>query len=281
MVHKLIGFYGDRPEYTPKATDQLAIEIGSHQFVCMVKNSSTSEIEAIEFFQIDQSKVDWSDILFEIKQNSKIIGPSYADTSIFYNFEEALVLPLAKMSATAAEDYLSLVFGEDERTETKFDSINTALPTVTIYRIKKSLTELLNRNFLLFKTQHTYTNILNDLLNRDKLPEVFLKLIVYQNHFIVVLIKDNELQLIQTYSYTNSDDILYYTISVANQTGLSPLQAQLELSGLVELHKDLLEQLKKSFGILSFDLVSNPDAIMTKSSNYSPYFLTPFYKLMV
>jgi hypothetical protein len=281
MVHKLIGFYGDRPEYSPKATDQLAIEIGSHQFVCMVKNSSTSEIEAIEFFQIDQSKVDWSDILFEIKQNSKIIGPSYADTSVFYNFEEALVLPLAKMSTTAAEDYLSLVFGEDERTETKFDSINTALPTVTIYRIKKSLTELLNRNFLLFKTQHTYTNILNDLLNRDKLPEVFLKLIVYQNHFIVVLIKDNELQLIQTYSYTNSDDILYYTISVANQTGLSPLQAQLELSGLVELHKDLLEQLKKSFGILSFDLVSNPDAIMTKSSNYSPYFLTPFYKLMV
>ncbi len=281
MVHKLIGFYGDRPEYTPKATDQLAIEIGSHQFVCMVKNSSTSEIEAIEFFQIDQSKLDWSDILFEIKQNSKIIGPSYSDISVFYNFEEALVLPLAKMSATASEDYLSLIFGEDERTDTKFDSINTSLPTVTIYRIKKSLTELLNRNFLLFKTQHTYTNILNDLLNRDHLPAVFLKLIVYQNHFIVVLIKDNELQLIQTYSYTNSDDILYYTISVANQTGFSPLQAQLEVSGLVELHKDLLDQLKNSFGIVSFDLVSNPDAIITQPSNYSPYFLTPFYKLMV
>lgn len=281
MVHKLIGFYGDRPEYTPKATDQLAIEISSHQFVCMVKNSSTSEIDAIELFQIDQSKVDWSDILFEIKQNSKIIGPSFADTSVFYNFEEALVLPLAKMSATAAEDYLSLIFGADERTDTKFDSINTALPTVTIYRIKKSLTELLNRNFLLFKTQHTYTNILNDLLNRDHLPAVFLKLIVYQNHFIVVLIKDNELQLIQSYSFINSDDILYYIISIANQTGISPLQIQLELSGLVDLHKGFLEQLKKSFGIVSFDLVSNQEAIMARPSNYSPYFLTPFYKLMV
>lgn len=281
MVHKLIGFYGDRPEYTPKATDQLAIEISSHQFVCMVKNSSTGEIDAIELFQIDQSKVDWSDILFEIKQNSKIIGPSFADTSVFYNFEEALVLPLAKMSATAAEDYLSLIFGADERTDTKFDSINTALPTVTIYRIKKSLTELLNRNFLLFKTQHTYTNILNDVLNRDHLPAVFLKLIVYQNHFIVVLIKDNELQLIQSYSFINSDDILYYIISIANQTGISPLQIQLELSGLVDLHKDLLEQLKKSFGIVSFDLVSNQEAIMARPSSYSPYFLTPFYKLMV
>ncbi|MCX6205938.1 MAG: DUF3822 family protein [Bacteroidetes bacterium] len=281
MVHKLIGFYGDRPEYTPKATDQLAIEIGSDQFVCMVKNASTNEIDAIEFFQIDQSNLDWSDILFEIKQNSKILGPSYSNTSIFYNFEEALVLPIAKMSATASEDYLSLIFGEDERTDTKFDSINTTLPTVTVYRIKKSLTELLNRNFLLFKTQHIYTNILNDLLNRENLPSVFLKLIVYQNHFIVVLIKDNELQLIQSYNITNSDDILYFIINIANQTGLSPLQAKLEVSGLVDLHTDLLEQLKKSFGIVSFDLISNQESIKVNPSNYSPYFLTPFFKLVV
>ena len=281
MVHKLIGFYGDRPEYTPKATDQLAIEIGSDQFVCMVKNASTNEIDAIEFFQIDQSKLDWSDILFEIKQNSKILGPSYSNTSIFYNFEEALVLPIAKMSATASEDYLSLIFGEDERTDTKFDSINTTLPTVTVYRIKKSLTELLNRNFLLFKTQHIYTNILNDLLNRENLPSVFLKLIVYQNHFIVVLVKDNELQLIQSYNFTNSDDILYFIINIANQTGLSPLQAKLEVSGLVDLHTDLLEQLKKSFGIVSFDLISNQESIKVNPSNYSPYFLTPFFKLVV
>jgi hypothetical protein len=281
MVHKLIGFYGDRPEYTPKATDQLALEIGSDQIVCMVKNTATSEIDAIELFQIDQTKVDWSDIFFEIKQNSKILGPSYADCSVFYNFEEAIVLPLSKMSATAAEDYLSLIYGEDERTNTKFDSINTSLPTVTIYRVKKSLTELLNRNFLLFKTQHSYTHILNDLLNRDHLPAVFLKLIVYQSHFVVVLLKDADLQLIQAYRFTSSDDILYFTISIANQSGVSPLQAQLELSGLVDFHTDLLEQLKKSFGIVSFDLVANQEAIIARPSNYSPYFLTPFYKLMV
>lgn len=281
MVHKLIGFYGDRPEYTPKATDQLAIEIGSQQFVCMVKNSSTSEIDAIELFQLDQINADWSDILFEIKQNSKILGPTYADTFVFFNFEEALVLPLAKMSATAAEDYLSLVYGADERTDTKFDSINASLPTVTIYRIKKSLSELLNRNFLLYKSQHSYTNILNELLNRDKLPTVFIKLVVYQKHILVIYLKDNELQLIQSYAFQNSDDILYYTIGIANQSGLSALQTQLELSGMVDLHPELLEQLKQSFGILSFDLVNNQDAILAKPSNYSPYFLTPFYKLMV
>jgi hypothetical protein len=277
MVHKLIGFYGDRPGFTPKRTDQLAIEIGSHQVTCLVKNSSTGEIDAIELFQVEQQNTDWSDILFEVKQNSKILGPAYSDCFVFFNFEEALVLPMSEMSASASADFLSLVYGVDERADTKFDRINSTLPTVTIYRIKKSLTELLDRNFLVFKTQHSYTNILNDVLNRNSIPSVFLKLIVYNKHFILVLIKDNQLQLIQTYTFQNSDDILYFAISVANQSGISPLQTQLEISGMVDLLANVLDQLKKSFGIISFDVIPNQSG----PSDFSEYFLTPFYKLLV
>jgi hypothetical protein len=276
MVHKLIGFYGDRLEFTPKRTDQLAIEIGSHQIACMVKNSSTGEIDAIELFQVEQSNADWSDLLFEVKQNSKILGPTYSDCFVFFNFEDALVLPLSEMSASASADFLSLVYGVDERADTKFDRINSTLPTVTIYRIKKSLTELLDRNFLIFKTQHSYTNILNDVLNREAIPSIFIKLIVYHKHIIIVLLKDQKLQLIQTYSFLHSDDILYFAISVANQTGVSPLETHLELSGMVDSQANLLDQLKKSFGIVNFDFFPNQSG----PSNYSPYFLTPFYKLL-
>jgi hypothetical protein len=189
----------------------------------------------------------------------------------------ALVLPMSEMSASASADYLSLVYGSDEKADTKFDRINSALPTVTIYRIKKSLTELLDRNFLIFKTQHSYTKILNDVLNRETIPPIFLKLIVYHNHFILVLMKDNQLQLIQSYTFHNSDDILYFAISVANQSGASPLQTHLELSGMIDMHANLLDQLKKSFGILSYDFLPNQSG----PANYSPYFLTPFYKLLV
>lgn len=276
MVHKLIGFYGDRLDFTPKRTDQMAIEIDSHQITCMVKNSSTGEIDAIELYQIEQISTDWSDILFEVKQNSKILGPTYSDCFVYFNFEEALVLPMSEMSASAASDYLSLVYGGDEKADTKFDRINSSLPTVIIYRIKKSLSELLDRNFLIFKTQHSYTNILNDILNRENIPSVFLKLIVYHKHFILVLMKDNQLQLIQSYSFQNSDDILYFAISVANQSGISPLQTHLELSGLIDLHTNLLDQLKKSFGVVSYDFLPN----QLSPSNYSPYFLTPFFKLL-
>jgi hypothetical protein len=90
------------------------------------------------------------------------------------------------------------------------------------------------------------------------------------------LLKDQKLQLIQTYSFLHSDDILYYAISVANQTGASPLETHLELSGMVDSQANLLDQLKKSFGIVNFDFFPNQSG----PSNYSPYFLTPFYKLL-
>ncbi len=276
MVHKLIGFYGDLHEYTPQRTDQLAIEIGSHQIVCMVKNSSSGEIDAIELYQVDQSNADWSDILFEVKQNSKILGPTYSDCFVFFNIEEALVLPMTEMSATASADFLSLVYGTDDRADTKFDRINSAHPTVTIYRIKKSLSELLDRNFVIFKIQHTYTKLLNDVLNREELPTVFLKLIVYQKHFILVLLKNKQLQLIQSYTFHHADDILYFAISVANQSGASPLQTHLELSGMIDPLTNLLDQLKKTFGIVSLDIIAN----QSKPSNYSRCTFTPFYKLL-
>lgn len=281
MVHKLIGFYGDRPEYTPKTTDQLAIEIGSNHVVCMVQCTASSEIDAIEVFQLEENNADWSDIFFEIKQNSRLIGHNYSNVLVFHNFEEVLILPLAKMSATAAENYLSLVYGSDERSDTKFDSIQTGLPTVTIYRIKKSLTELLNRNFLLYKSQHSYTRILNDLLNRDIEARIFLKLIVYHKHFIVALLIDNKLQLIKSYHFNLPDDILYYCISVAQQSGMPSIQAHIEVSGMIDFQQGLLEQLKKSFGIISFDILMDEEMIHARPSNYSSYFFTPFYKLLV
>lgn len=280
MVHKLTGYYGNRPDYTPKKTDQLAIEISSFQVVCLVKNTLTAEMDALELFQMDKTHSDWSDIFFEIKQQSNILGQTYASTNIYYNFEEALILPLSKMSVSSAEDYLSLVYGEDQRTDTKFDKIDLTQPTVTIYRIKKSLSELLNRNFLLFTSQHSYTNILNDVFSREGLPPVFVKLIVYSKHIVIVLLKDGELQLIQSYQFQSPDDILYYCVSAVEQSGSTPVQAHLEISGLIDLQEGLLNQLKKSFGIISFDTI--PDGAFANSgpADYSTYFLTPFYKLM-
>jgi hypothetical protein len=281
MVHKLIGFYGDRPAYTPNTTDQLALEIGHHQLVLLVKNPMNAQIEAIELFQLEKTKADWTDIFFEVKQQSHILGFNFASTNIHYNFDESLMLPVEKLSATASEEYLSLVYGIDDRSVIKYDLFKNTVPFVTVYRIKQAVMELLNRNFLLFTAEHVYTSILNDVMDRPSLPAVFLKLIVYSQHIVVVLVKDKQLQLIQSFQFQTSDDILYYTLNIVQQSGLSALQTHVEISGLIDRLPSLVEQIRHSFGIVEFDHVPLDGIHQSSAAHYSSYYFTPFYKLMV
>jgi len=64
MVHQLIGF-SEKPEYSPKPSDQLAIEIDPYQIVLLVKNNQTAEIEAIEMYQFEASQTDWTDVFLK------------------------------------------------------------------------------------------------------------------------------------------------------------------------------------------------------------------------
>jgi hypothetical protein len=280
MVTKWIGLYGNKPNYTNKSTNHLFVEISPSQVVYLVKNTVNAQMEAIEIFLFNMNHGDWSDIFFEIKEQSALIGLSFSNTSIYFNINEALLLPLNNLSASSADDFLSLVYGPEENTTTKHDKIEYSLPFVTIYRIKNSLIEILNRNFILFNIQHTYSPILRDVFERDNLAPIFLKLVVYHQHIIVVYIKDNQLQLTQTYSFKNSDDILYYLLGIIQQDGYTAIQTQIEISGLIDQHIGLYEQLKQSFGIVSYDEINLEDTIKIGLEKYPAYTFTPFYKLM-
>ncbi len=280
MVTKWIGLYGNKPNYTNKSTNHLFVEISPSQVVYLVKNTVNAQMEAIEIFHFNMNHGDWSDIFFEIKEQSALIGLSFSNTSIYFNINEALLLPLNNLSASSADDFLSLVYGPEVNTTTKHDKIEYSLPFVTIYRIKNSLIEILNRNFILFNIQHTYSPILRDVFERDNLAPIFLKLVVYHQHIIVVYIKDNQLQLTQTYSFKNSDDILYYLLGIIQQDGYTAIQTQIEISGLIDQHIGLYEQLKQSFGIVSYDEINLEDTIKIGLEKYPAYTFTPFYKLM-
>ncbi len=281
MVHKLTGLYNDKQGYTPKITDHLGLEIGKDQVVLVIKDSISNKIEAIEIFELEKHESDWADIFFEVKQQTKLLDFNFSCINVYYNFEEALMMPLGKLNATASEEYLNLVYGNTQKSIIKYDLFQGNVPFVTLYRIKQAVMDLLNRNFLLFNAQHVYTNILNHVMSRQDLPFLFMKLIIYCHHAILVFVKDGQLQLIQNFQYQSQDDLLYYSLNVVEQSGFSALQTQLEISGFIDFIPNFEDQLKQSFGIVSFDKVPLGSIPSAGFSEFQDYHFTPFYKLMV
>lgn len=281
MTQKIIGIYNDGKDTVNVNTDQLIIEIGSRQVACLVKGAISQKVEAFEVFEIEKDTNDRSDIFYEVREASQILSRSFLDTHCYYNFEEAIIMPEQKFSATAAEDYLSLVYGQSNRHDIKYDTLISGSHLVNAYRVRKSIHELVGHHFLLYKPHHTYSNILDDILTRQQLDDHFLKIQFYSNHFIIAIIKDKKLQLIQSFQYQIESDILYYILSLIKQFGIDTSHSNLEVSGRYDSGTSMHQQFVKMFGRISFDTIQADGLFALALASYPAHYFAPFYKLAV
>ena len=281
MIQKLVSYYSDTNHTAVAEADRLFMEIGNSELAFMVKGGESMQIKAFELYELDKEAGDWPDIFFELRALSRILDRSYAETHCFFNFREALIIPENKFSISAAEDFLSLVYGESTRDDVKHDTIHAGEKMVNAYRIKKTLHEWVGRQFILYQPHHTYTQILSGLFSKEIRVIPFVKLQVYKEHMIAAVTKDGKLQLIQSFSYQTEDDILYHIMNINKQFNIHNNAADLEISGRIQTDSVLFRQLSTLFSDISAESIDPAVSAAFLSTNYPAHFFTPFYKLTV
>ncbi len=278
MARKKIGLY--KPDSNFAYNHQLFVELGDDELVCLVKNEETGEIDGFELFSLDKStQDDWNDIFYEIKSASSFFNFSFKQVFCFFNVEEALLIPEKLLTATSAEDYLNLVFGESTRHEIKYEKLLATKVFINAYRIRKSISELLSRQFIIFQSGHTYSNILNDVMRRPRIEDYFLKIQFYSHHFIIAVWKEERFQLIQSYPYHSAEDILYYILRITQQFDFDPALVVLEISGLIDVESNTYIQLAKVFTHINLDSIEPEGIFKLATEEYPAHYFTRIYKL--
>lgn len=280
MTSRTISYYNDISGAAYSPADQLALEFSHTHVACLVKGAVSGETEAMELFTIEDAGAEWIDILHDVKSQSLLLNRTYRDIHCYYNFDEALVVPAAQFSAVAGEDFLSMVYGESSRYDTRQDILSGTSGMIIVYRVKKTLFEQVNRYFLLNKAHHTYSVLVENVLKAADLPDHFVKLILYSKHFIAVVVKEGKLQLIQSFPYDTKEEILYHLANLNRQFSLNPTHSQLEISGRFDTGSVLHQQLQPLFGLISFE-TTEPDGIFKTAGEYPLHYFTPFHKLLV
>jgi hypothetical protein len=278
MARKKIGLYNE--ELINGSTHQLVLEIADEAIVCIAKSDLTGEIDAFELFSLDKSEQDdWNDIFYEIKTGSTIFNNSYKKVTCYFNTDEAIMVPEKLLSATSAEDYLNLIYGENPRHEVKYEKLIATKVFINAYRVKKAITELLSRQFIIFQTAHTYSNLLNDVMKRPFIDQQFIKLQFYTHHFILAVWKDERFQLIQSYRYTSPEDILYYLLRIVQQYQFNLSEVLIEISGMIELESVIYSQLSKMFPRITTEILPMNGVFKRAETDYPVHYFTPYYKL--
>lgn len=278
MARKKAGFYNDDP--ISGSAFQLIIELDEQEMRCMSKSLDSGSIVAFEYFSLDKDQTeDWNDIFYEIKTISKLFNKNYKLVTCFFCTPESILVPEKFLTATSAEDYLNLIYGESSRMEVKYEKLIATRSFINTYRIKKSLAELLTRQFIIFQTSHVYTSLLNDVMVRRKNEEELVKLQFYNGHFIMAIFKDSKIQMIQTFPYKIAEDAMYYIIRSVQQFSINTEFAIVELSGMIDLNTDLYIQLKKVYDNIEINTQEATGIMFEVNKQYPAHFFAPFFKL--
>lgn len=283
MVHKRISIYGELGVQSPFNNDQLLLEVSNTHMALLVKLAGKNHAVALEIFDFDSSVNSWYDIFYHVRLDSKVLDRSYNDTRVYFNLDEALIIPLDKFSANASDAYLTTIYGDNINHVVKYDNINAEPELINLFRIKKDLNDMVNSNLMMVTPRHLYSKLLEDVFsNPAKIAKGnFLKIQFYYHQMLIVLMKDGQLQLIQSYSFQTADDVLYYLLNITQQFGLSPQEIQVEISGLIDIKSQKFEYIQKVFSKISFDTISNENFFRNYIGEYPLHYFSPFLNLIV
>lgn len=277
MVRKIIGYYAETETLTD--ADQLVMEISRHEVACLVKSHATGEIEGFELFRFEEPAGEWSDVFHGMREASRLLGISFSHTHCYYNFEQALLVPASRFTEATAKDFLNLVYGESLRHQDRHEAVREG-EMINAYRVDNSLHEWLEANHPSHTSNHAYTALLNDIFNRTELAGHFVKVIFYNRHIVVAVVKNGTLQIVQSFAFEGREDILYHLSNINEQFGLDVTHSHLEISGMFDNGSVLHRQLQSRFGLITFDTM-NMSGIFKAAVNQPQHYFTPFYKLVV
>lgn len=218
----------------------LIIEIGKNDvaFVVLQNNVFT----ALASYQITSIN-DINDLF----ATENLLQNSFIKVDVVYSNKESVLVPPAYFNATAANNYIELIYGNVVQGQIKTDFLFRH-NIHTVYKIEDELYKVVASKFSFTNTSHLYS-ILPDIagLKGNKLVVVF-----YQNRLVVLCCKENKLQLIQQFEYANENDVAYYLLAIIEQHNLDVNELQVELSGMINNTSNLYNELHKYFKHLVF-----------------------------
>jgi hypothetical protein len=280
MTEKIIGLYPESIEGLADLDNSLFLVISNTELACMVIKSGTKNIIAFETFHLTHQDQDWSDIFFDIRTKTEILNQNFKEVRCIFNFPEALVMPEEKFNMMSATEYLSLIYGENSKEVTKFDLLLPKKGMYNVFRIDNNLIGWLDRHFTSYQANPMYSSILNDIFRKDPEVGIFIRIDVYRDYFSLVVVKEQQLYLIQSYPYLQEEDILYHVLNALHQFDSADLSTHLEISGMINTDSELFWKLKCSFTEISLDNIGEGGKLFADSVHQLHYF-TPYYKLVV
>ncbi len=259
-------YHSSLDETTARQTN-LYVEL-ANTHVELFAISADDVVMGLESYAIaDQDSLQES--LGSIAESSRLLQMSCRHTGVFINVVESILMPEDLFAAhNDVSEQVNVVYGFAKQTTLLNDQVKSQHAT-NVYRISSTIQAFIDQYFSMAVVKHSYTPLIEGYLSA-KLHEAYVKLIFYSKEFIVLMFKENKLQLAQTYHFQVPEDVSYFTLNICKQFNLDVKNVQIEVEGMIDLVSPLYVELEKYF--LQVATTNNTDKLkLEEDFLQSPY----------
>jgi hypothetical protein len=246
-------------------SDTLLLELGPDYCCYAFLNHSQKAFGQISYISFDEMEMEHELVqvleLFRNREFGKVI--------VCCAFTQALLVP---QKYFVAEKPLTNIIYETTG-QNRYDSINEWQMTNS-YSLPSFVYDLLKKRFPEISFFHAYTpalKIYNGFVSADQVDIHFTL-----QHFRVLVKKDQQVQLAQTYSYKTPLDVVYFLLKICYEFNLDQSETYVVVSGLIDKDSALYNELHNYFLNLHF---AQAPSYSLPENEHPHYYFTSLYNL--
>lgn len=246
-------------------SSQLAIQVAIDGVKCEVlKDGSVSAYKTELSFDSSKDDLIKAQLSKEFESNS-IFQQEFDEITLSWSSEKTTLVPNAVFGESNPQAIFKLCYGENEA-DVDYNRISE-LSVVNIYEIPEWIKRFFVIKFPRINIQHEGSIILRKALNENAF-KLKCTVVIYKNHFQLIISKHNELIFYSNFDYQSSEDIIYHIMFVLQQKELLSENGAFEIINGLGINDDVISSVISGFNKIS-DLksftINTPDNFISKA----------------
>ena len=261
---------------------RLLLEVNPHAFTYVLLNQRNMSPLTVKHFQLEIGKEKTlADTLREILESDPLLRRPAKETLVIYNFPECSLVPEPLFSMENNREIIDTLHGNLNKGLILTEKIPW-WELFNVYRISVDLHQLLQSCFTAGKYWHYYSLLLKSFKMFDSNdPEDSIKVIFYSDKMVALFVRDGKVQLVQTFLYQDTSDVIYHLLNCCRQLGLDQESVKLLVGGLIDRQSALSAELHKYFLRLQFEEIDESIRITDELKELPLHYFSNILKIAV
>lgn len=225
------------------AKNHLAIDINTSA-VRFVKLSGDFVLQEKSFVFTDKQDYRYKQQLEDFWNQTEWKGSDFDDVSLSWSEKQTTLVPVNVFNESDKDSIFSLSYGgQINNDEIDYNRIPMQ-GVVNVYSIPFWVKSFFVIRFPRIVIQHEGTHLIRGIFSGQTF-RLKSKIVLHENHFLLVIVKENNLKFYSSFEWSTIEDIVYYYSFSVQQQGYAQQLNELEVSIGAGAEMDI-EQLKKS-----------------------------------